>query len=257
MITNKELKYIKTLHNKKGRKETGKFIAEGVRLLEEAVKSKFYPEKLYYCDFVLSERADSVLKIFKKKPGISIEEISKSQLETITQTEEPQGIVAVFKTPDKKLTELYWPKHRKLLLCDNISDPGNLGTLIRSAAAFEFDLVILTGNCAEPYSPKVVRSSAGGIFVPEIAEGNLDEVLGFVASEKMLLIATDLKGKTDKLPSNIRKRKIVLAIGSESEGLSVDILRKAPVKLRIEHSRKIDSLNAAIAGSILMSKLYK
>ena len=256
MATNKELKFIKTLQNKKGRKETGKFIAEGIRLLEEAVKSKFYPEKLYYCDSVLTERAKSVLKSFKK-PGISIEEISKSQLDTITQTEEPQGIIAVFKTPEKKLIELYWPKHRKLLLCDNISDPGNLGTLIRSAAAFEFDLVVLTGNCAEPYSPKVVRSSAGGIFVPVIAEGNIDEVLGFVASEKMLLIATDLKGKTDKLPSNIRKRKIVLAIGSESEGLSAKILRKAPVKLRIEHSRKIDSLNAAIAGSILMSKLYK
>ena len=156
----------------------------------------------------------------------------------------------------KKLNKLLWPRHRKLLLCENISDPGNLGTLIRSAAAFEFDLVILAGNTADPFSPKVVRSSAGGIFSVVIAGGEIEEIIAYSLAEKMMIIATDLKGKIMKLPGNIKKRKLILAIGSESEGLSDIVKKKSVLTLRINHSKRVESLNAAVAGSILMSRIY-
>ncbi len=254
-IANKEIKFIKSLQSKKGRKLSRKFSAEGVRLVEESLRQKFYPETIFYSESLLSERGKKVIEGFKRTKT-TLNSISSANFQSISDTKTPQGILGIYKHPQKILNELYWPKHRKLLLCENISDPGNLGTLIRSAAAFEFDLVVLVGDCADAYSPKTVRSSAGGVFSLTVAESEIEEILGFVAYEKIVLIAADVRGKPGKMPTHVKKGKFMLAIGSESEGLSEIVLKKAVINSRIDHSRKVESLNAAVAGSILMNKLF-
>jgi TrmH family RNA methyltransferase len=123
--------------------------------------------------------------------------------------------------------------------------------------AFGFHLMLLCGSSAEPYSPKVVRASAGAVFGLQIAVATLKEVWAFLAREEVTVIAADLKAKYDvKLPKRtLQKRRFLLAIGSEATGLSKAILEKADIRVRIQHLCTVESLNAAVAGSIIMKEL--
>jgi TrmH family RNA methyltransferase len=118
--------------------------------------------------------------------------------------------------------------------------------------------MLLCGSSAEPYSPKVVRASAGAVFGLQIAVVTLKEVWAFLAREEVTVIASDLKAKRDmKLPKRtLQKRRILLAIGSEATGLSKAILEKADLRVHIQHLRAVESLNAAVAGSIIMKEIY-
>jgi TrmH family RNA methyltransferase len=160
--------------------------------------------------------------------------------------------------PTKDLNELSQPHHRKLLLCEEISDPGNLGTLVRSALAFGFDAVLLIGHTAEPYAPKVARASAGAIFGLRVCEISLMDLDDLVGRHHMVVIASDLSGaaELETVRKTIKRRKILLAVGSEATGLSKAVLDRADVRVRIRHSEKVESLNAAVAGSILMKEVH-
>ena len=153
---------MKSLLTRKGRRRHGRFAAEGVRLLEEAYRNRKYPQTIYFSSHLLSPRGQTLLKRFSRK-GVPTRPMSARQIQSLSNTITSQGIVGVFDIPRPDLTELYRRTSRKLLLCENISDPGNLGTLIRSAAAFDFNMVVLCGKSADPFSPKVVRSSAGTV----------------------------------------------------------------------------------------------
>jgi TrmH family RNA methyltransferase len=256
-LTRRELKDIKSLLTRKGRREQGKFLAEGVRLLEEAVRFRFWPQKVYYSTALLSERGERLLREFGRRAIVPME-ISARELAGMADARTPQGIVAVFGTPETSLIKLYRRSHRTLLLCENIADPGNLGTLMRSAAAFGFDLVVLSGNTAEPYSPKVVRGSAGSIFGLSVAKSDLQTLIAFLGRSGIKLVAADLEGRPARLPGRgaLAKVGLMLAIGSEATGLSEEIRAQAGYRIRIEHSDKVESLNAAVAGSILMKRIY-
>ena len=166
--TEAPLKHIKTLHTKKGRKEQAAFLAEGVRVLEEAMRLKHLPVEVVVADAMLSERGRQLVNQFRKR-DIPITEVAAKQLVKLSETRTPQGIIALFKTPALRLSELSTRNLRTVLLCEGISDPGNLGTLFRSALAFGFDRVILLASSVEPYAPKVVRSSAGAVFGLQVA----------------------------------------------------------------------------------------
>jgi len=145
------------------------------------------------------------------------------------------------------------------LLLDNISDPGNAGTLLRSALAFGFDAVLLTNNSVDPFNPKVVRSSVGAIFGFPIITATADEILRFKRYDGFKLVVADIKGldlNSKKL--NVKNySRIVLALGSEAKGVSEYILSKADIRIKINHEDKVDSLNVAVAGSIIMKEFYK
>lgn len=256
-LTKTELKDIQSLQTKKGRKLRKRFLAEGVRLLEEAVRHHVRPEEVFYAEASLSERAEHLLNAFRAQ-HVKTTLVPVKQLEAISDADTPQGVVGVFKSPSTELDELSLSKSRKLLLCDNIGDPGNVGTLIRSALAFDFELVILAGASAEAYAPKVVRSSAGAVFGMQIAETETSAVLNLVRRRKVALLAADIGGQVlPKSPSRtMRQTPIMLAVGSESHGLSDEILTHATRRVRIGHADAVESLNAAVAGSILMKELY-
>ncbi len=256
-ITQAELKEIKSLATGKGRKATGLFAAEGVRLLEEAVRHRFWPRKVYYAGSLLGSRgAKLVDRLTEKKVGCC--DISARQLRAMAATTTPQGIVAVFDLPESRLSELYHRKYRRLLWCENVSDPGNLGTLARSASAFGFNLMIASGSCADIYSPKVIRSSAGSVFALAVARANNREILNLAAEYGLAVVATGAKAKNFdySLKKMFELDKLILAVGGEADGLSPEIIESADLRIRIAHSPGVESLNAAVAGSILMEKLY-
>ncbi|HPC11084.1 MAG TPA: RNA methyltransferase, partial [candidate division Zixibacteria bacterium] len=170
----------------------------------------------------------------------------------------PQGIVGVFTIPRIDPAELCARRHRTILVCENVADPGNLGMLLRSALAFGFRLVVTVGTTAEPFAPKVVRSSAGAVFGVRIAAADCDTLARLVASEGITLLAAG-RGGTQTLSESLRPdpaARYALAVGSEAEGLSDRMRALAACTVRVAHAPEVESLNAAVAGSILMKGIY-
>ena len=263
MPTQAEIKTLRSLANRKGRREHGRFLAEGVRLLEEADRHRYLPDRVYFAESELSERARILLDAFRLYK-VDCQSTTARQIRQISDVKTTQGLVASFTIPptlektDSLKNELGRRKYRKILLCDKISDPGNLGTLLRSALGFGFDLVTLTGGCVDPFSPKVVRSSVGAIFGLKLFETTIDRLLKLASDEKLTVIAADASGN-DRIVDAVRVMEtagIIVAVGSEAEGLSSEIGLAARLRIRIPHLPTVESLNAGVAGSILMSYLY-
>jgi TrmH family RNA methyltransferase len=256
-LSRAEAKNLKALSTKKGRRLAGQFVAEGVRLLEEAERHGIRPERVYVAPSIMSERSAALVARYRSS-RVPLTELSGSDLARLAATEKSQGILAVFPIPAAKTGELDLTSRRNVLLCENISDPGNLGTLIRSALAFGFESVALAGECAEPYSPKVVRASAGAIFGVTIAQITAGQIVLQARKSGLALIAAGLKGAAD-IEQALREQfgqGVILAVGSEAEGLSDVVVAAADKVVRIGHSDRVESLNAAIAGSILMKACF-
>ncbi|UCC44194.1 MAG: RNA methyltransferase [Candidatus Zixiibacteriota bacterium] len=256
-VTRTQIKTLKTLRTGKGRREQGQFLAEGIRLLEEALRHDYRPAAVYYCNPQLTERGRRLLARFRDR-AVDTREMSATQLQAVTTVKAPQAMVGVFDIPASRSAELFGPKIRSVVVCESVSDPGNLGTLIRSAVAFRFHLMLLLGMSADPYSPKVVRSTAGAIFGLTILKSTVTELLRLLDMRGFKLIATHRRGVTDmrRLKAAAKASRIMIGVGSESKGLSASMLDRSDLQWRIEHAPAVESLNAAVAGSIIMKQVY-
>ncbi len=255
-VSRTELKNLHALSSRKGRLRQGRFLAEGVRLLEEAVRHDVRPIAVYHAPSMLSERGTELVEQFRSR-RVACEVLPAKELHRLADTRTPQGVVGLFALPETDLQQLYGPQFRSILVCDRIADPGNLGTLLRSALAFDFDLVILVGNCAEPYAPKVVRSSVGAVFGLRIARADYAALGRLIdSSGAMLMAASAAEGTREWRAQVASQPQRMLAIGSEAEGLSSEVDALTTVRVHIAHSGNVESLNAAVAGSILMKEIY-
>lgn len=257
-VTRLESKNLKSLQSKKGREEHGQFLVSGVRLLEEAHHHRFNPVEVYVCENEMTDRGLSLAGRFAAL-DIPVKTVTTRDLESFADTTTPQGIAALFSLPECKLSEQILGNIRRILVCENIADPGNLGTLMRSALAFGFKGIVSCGATAELWSPKVVRASAGSIFGLTVMQTDIKPLLDAFSSQRISLVAADLRGEDIsrvRLPES-RNRGIALAVGSESDGLTTPILTSASLRVRIRHASGVESLNAAVAGSILMSRFYE
>ena len=261
-ISKAELKKLVLLKTKKGRSAENRFLAEGVRVLEEALKFDFSPLKLLISEPDLTERGRALVKLFRAKK-IEIIAVSSKEMDAISDAETAQGIVAVFNMPESRFSKLYKPTYRRVLLCDRINDPGNLGTLVRTALAFEFDMMLVTDNTVEMFSPKVVRASAGAIFGLPTAFVSYKELEQFKMSANVKLVAAVAHQKAgnkmnEKTEWNLLQNSLhILAVGSEADGLSNEVLSMTDYSITIRHGSKVESLNAAVAGAILMYMTYE
>lgn len=261
-ISKAELKKLISLKSKKGRCKENSFLVGGIRLMEEALKSAVLPVKVYCAMEVLTDRGRKLITELKSKK-IRVLAVAKREIEAISDTDSPQGVAGLFKIPKTDLSKLYKLSSRKLLLCDQINDPGNLGTLMRSALAFGFDMMLVTDNTVELYNPKVVRSSAGAIFQLPIATITYNELNQFkeLRNVKIAAAVSPQSGINDSFEMASANHDgddlLMLAIGSEAEGLSNEVLEMSDCKISIKHEAKVESLNAAVAGSILMYQIFQ
>lgn len=226
----------KLLSSKKERENAGLFVSDGTKLLEEAVK--FYPglETVILSDGVDVELPDDLRVI--RVPGDVMESISPMQ--------SPQGALFLCRLPEKKSFE---PKAGMLIL-DGIQDPGNIGTILRTADALEIPVVLLEG-CADPYSHKVVRSSMGAIFRTPVVQASWADVYAACKAAGMDVAVTALSDRAkDIRQADLKKMAVV--IGSEGRGVRQEILDAADAELIIPMNPKCESLNAAIAAAIVM-----
>jgi len=240
----KPFRWYKKLATKKGRLEAGAFLVEGDRAIKQ----------------IISSRPDEIIEILTIEEPLpvyrnySVRLVTESQFRSFCLTKTPQGTVAVVHLPVDMYSG-YLPEDvgNKILLLEDIQDPGNVGTLIRTAAAFDFSGVIITENCADPMSPKCVQATAGTVLSVWIRRTTryLD-LTKALRKSGYSLIATDLKGVAE--PSILcRQSKLLLALGNEAAGLSRALLDAADYRLRIPTVReKAESLNVAACGAICM-----
>ncbi len=249
MLTNNELKYYSSLLQKKFRQKEKKFIAEGLKIVEEGLASKFRCELI----FITHNFADSDPEIitYLSKRKIRIELVKEEQFRKFTETESPQGIAAVFSFKENSQAEEKILNEKLVVYLDNISDPGNLGTIIRTADWFGVNLILLSTGCVELYNPKVIRSTMGSIFHPDIIEDFEIHRLKKL-SAKFKIILTDTFG--DNLYEFSFPEKIILVFSNEAKGPSPAIQEIADGRITIPKLGKAESLNVANAFAVVLSQ---
>jgi TrmH family RNA methyltransferase len=240
----KSLKWYRQLADKKGRLEAGLFLVEGEKAIQQIVAS--HPDAI-----------TEILSIIEPPPFLSrysLRRVTSSQFHYITSAQTPQGIIAIVKIPEGIYSStLPEDSGKHILLLEDIQDPGNVGTLIRTAAALEYDGVVLTESCADLLAPKCVQASAGTIL--SLWCRRTAEYLNIVRSLKQSsykIVAADVRGSDE--PSILSQQvKLVLALGNEAAGLSKELLAIADYRVQIPTVKeKAESLNVAACGAILM-----
>lgn len=245
---NPKVKLVRALLGRaKERREAGAFVVEGVRLIEEAEKSEWRFEIALY-DESLSERGKSLVTRLKSK-GVEIEQVSTSVMKSLSETEAPQGILAVL--ADSRLPILH--SLHFILIPDQIRDPGNLGTLLRSAAAAGVQAVFIPPETTDAFAPKVVRSGMGAHFRLPVHSMMWDEIHEQIKGLQVYL--ADMDGKSC-WETDLRA-PLALIIGGEAEGASEQARKLATQKISIRMSGDIESLNAGVAGSVLMFEVAR
>ncbi len=240
-----QIKMIRSLQNKKGRNETGFFVIEGIKAVSELLISGIGLEFI-----VLDSNFDQ-----RKFPGtenISTEKIFECDISSVSVMSSSEGILAVAKIPEKPDPKIFFSSKSELLALFDISDPGNLGTIIRTAVWFGLNGIVLIGNCADPFSPKVVRSSMGAVFHIEIVKsGQYSQFSQYL--DGWIKIGTFL----DQQNNYSRKdQKQILFLGNEASGLDDDLKRETDMNYRIEAVGTFDSLNVSVAGGIIIHEIF-
>ena len=254
IITSKDnelIKNIKKLKDKKYRDERNEFIVEGIKMVGEAIKEEANIKNIIICDDCYNNcEIPSELKyeIAKRK----IIYVSQKVFDSITDVTNPQGILAVVEK--NKVNDIDY-KQDFFLILDDIQDPGNIGTILRTADSINLNQIIVSSKTADAFNPKVVRSTMGAIFrINVIVCEDLSGVISQLKKHKVKIAVTDLK--TDKSIYDVDYKKTAVIIGNEANGVSEKLLERADVKIKIPMTGKTESLNAAVAtGIILYEKL--
>lgn len=253
MITsnqNSKVKLVRALLGRaKERREAGIFVVEGVRLVEEAVKGGWRFETVLY-DESLSDRGKSQVESLKSK-GIDVEEVSTDLMKLLSETETPQGILAILEITNLPIPDL--PNF--ILIPDQIRDPGNLGTLLRSAAATGVQAVLLPPETTDAFAPKVLRAGMGAHFRVPIRETGWEEIQNVCKLSGLQVLVADMNGKSC-WETDLRQ-PLALIVGGEAEGASEQARQLANEKISIPMAGNVESLNAGVAGSVLMFEVVR
>jgi TrmH family RNA methyltransferase len=250
MLSKNQLKYYSNLNQKKFRMLEQKFLVEGQKLIIEALKAKLH------CEVILTTSSfrETNLSFFKNQiiQHTAIELISHNELERISDTQTPQGLISVFEIPKHK--PLNPSKEKLIVALESISDPGNLGTIIRSCDWFGINYIFLTTDCAEVYNPKVIRASAGSAFHANVIEiENFYEELKKLKENNFKILIADLNG--EEIYGFKRSEKSAIVFSSEAHGPSQELINIADHILTIPKKGKAESLNVASAAAVFLSEL--
>ena len=229
---NQKVKDACSLKMKKVRSEKGLFLMEGIKNLDMALK------------YGVVKQIFTSIGLPKLKQDIECYKVNDEVLRKLANSENPEGVVFVCEQlkPRKDQSE-----YHKIVYLDQINDPGNLGTILRSAVAFNYDAVILSKSSVDLYNEKVIAASKGALF---LVDAFYDDINKYTEGRQVIVSALD-----EAIPlSECKKPKnFVLVLGNESHGVSSDIIKLANSVVKIEMNDAIDSLNVAVAGGILMN----
>lgn len=244
---NEQIKQIRKLKDKKYRDEMGLYIVEGIKTVNEAIAEEADIQTIVISDDS-NEQDELKQKMLYEVAKYNIIYVSEKVFEFISEVMHPQGILAVIKK--KAEAEINYNEDLIVFL-DNIQDPGNLGTIIRTVDSIGLSQILLSKGTVDPYSPKVVRSTMSGIFrVNEIEIEDTIHTLKEMKKHGYRIVATSLE--TNKNIYDISYNKTVIIIGNEANGVSKEVLEIADEKIKIPMIGKTESLNASVATGIVL-----
>ncbi|MCL5267264.1 MAG: RNA methyltransferase [Bacteroidetes bacterium] len=260
MLSNAEIKSLSELKDKKGREAHKKFLIEGKRALLEALSGNANISRIIVS---LGSNPSKFADIFlaAEEKGITIEEVPVAKFNKLSSTETSQGIIAIAGvrnlTSDDLIAEIRSKRSATVLLLDRISDPGNLGTILRSAAWFGVDGVVIAGGSVDAYNPKVVRSAMSAICQLNVLQdvALVDEItrlkaLGFA------VVASTQEAALSYADFAYPKRAAIV-FGAEATGISSEVLKLCETQIAIPRAGKMESLNVGVAASIVLAEIMR
>ncbi len=243
ILTSKNNPLIKetaSLKEKKGRKQLGLFLVEGRKMVAECQKSPLEIERVFVAESYQGELAF---------PETLLVRVSDEVFRFLSDEKTPQGILCRVRIPKGAPT----PPQGKCVFLDGVADPGNVGTILRTANAAGYTKAYLTPDCADPYSPKCVRSSMSGLFFTELCRGEREEILSLLAGTPV--VVADMGG--ENVFTFAAPKAFTLVIGNEANGVSEETVKVATHTVRIPMRDTQESLNAAVSAGIIMYLLGK
>lgn len=252
---NQVIKTIQQLKTTRGRKKSNLYYLEGIKIIEEALISNQKLIKILFSQRVFETAIGKQLMDKLEARGIQQLEVTEGVMKDLCDTETNQGIVAIV---EKKI-QLEGPmkiqeKNNRILILDQIQDPGNLGTLIRTADALGYGQIFCSKGTADLYNPKVLRSTMGSIFHVDISYYESHEALiEALHQQGFYILATTPEPVTDI--REVEAEKIALIIGNEGNGVSEELFQRCDLKVTIRMKGRAESLNAAMAAGICMYAL--
>lgn len=227
------------------RRESGEYLCDGVKLLDEALKWGAAVKTAVFSEDVTIPALPETVRTVR---------VSGELMAYISPMETPQGALFTVALPETDAPETLAGEH--YLVLDGVQDPGNVGTILRTADAFDCDGVFLLGGCADPFSPKTARATMGAIFRREVWCVSAEELFALLQKSGLPLYGTALREDTETLGKAALSRAAV-AIGSEGRGLSQEVLARCEKTIKIPMSTRCESLNAAVAAAVVLWEMYR
>jgi TrmH family RNA methyltransferase len=249
----KLLTLARDLQRRRGRERRALFVAEGVRAVEEVVRARL-PIRGALVTPQLSESARGrTLRNSLESRGAELAEVSPRELATAADTETPQGVLAIAEVPQYSLETLRVPVQARLLVLDGVQDPGNVGTILRTAAALGAFAVVALPGTVDLWNPKVIRGAMGAHFQNPALQVEPDELFSFVQQQDVELWAAETRG--DRLDGLAPPARLAIAVGNEGAGLSESVRAHARRTVALALEPGVESLNVAVATGILLYAL--
>jgi len=254
MISKNELKYYSSLLYKKYREKEKKFLLEGTKIVWEGINSGYHAEVVFVTHSYIVDNKQLIKNFSNKK--LRVEILKNIEFEKISDTINPQGIAAVLKIPSPSAGIEICTLTSPIVCLENISDPGNVGTIIRNSDWFGIKDLIMSKNCAEVYNPKTIRASMGSVFHLNLfIETDLPATLKKLKQNNFSLNCADLEGYN--IFEHKKENKAVLIFSNEANGPGQDLLNIVDKTITIPRLGKAESLNVASASAVILGEYTK
>jgi TrmH family RNA methyltransferase len=250
--SNPKIKAINSLFLRKFRKETGLFVAEGLRSVLEGLECGIVPEQLVFSeDAEMHEGLQRAIDATSARGGLCLK-VGEAVLEKLSRKENPQMVMGVFKQKFSTLSDIHPSNSELWVALEEVRDPGNLGTIMRTIDGVGATGVILIGQCCDPFSVESVRATMGSIFSVPVVPCSIDEFLDLTVTWPGSVIATALNEKTVDFRQAEYKKPMILVMGNEQAGITEKLQNAVHQTVKLPMNGRADSLNLAIATGIML-----
>ncbi|MBF0555603.1 MAG: RNA methyltransferase [Nitrospirae bacterium] len=256
-LSNEKIKDAVAIKNNHGRYRNDAFFIEGTRLFTTALDAGVAIQRVFFTyEFALKDANAPVIERLNKL-GLTLDEVSPMVMEKLSDTQTPQGIAGIGARKNFSLVDIDAAANPQIVICDGMKDPGNLGAIIRTAEAFATDTIVILPNTSNPYAPKAIRASAGGIFNLAVVYATAkQELASWLKDRGIRLIVTVPEGGMDIRDIDMAS-PFAVVLGSEAVGASPDIIKMADVTASIPMRGITGSLNAAAAAAVFLYESFR
>jgi TrmH family RNA methyltransferase len=245
------------LRRRRGRERQGRFVAEGVRAVEALLAARLPVEGLLAAPSLGTTPRGTALRALAAERRIPVTDVTEAEFAGAADTESPQGVLAIAPVPARTLGDILLPAEARIVVLDGVQDPGNAGTILRTAAALGVQAVLALPGTVDLWNAKVVRSAMGALFVRPVVSCTWDELDGFRGAQEVALWGADAGGDPVEAVTvhSAPPARLALAVGNEGNGLSAGLRRRADRIVSLPIAADVESLNVAVATGILLYAL--